>query len=221
MASIYGFLSSSIGRKKITALTALGISLFVLIHMSGNLLLLGSAETYNRYSHTLITNPLLPIAQIGLIALFLLHVAITVKLTIENRVARGKGYLAQADHEKKTSFTSKTAIFSGAVILVFIVLHLLTFKFGPVYKIVYNGDEMRDLYRLVVEVFQEPGYLLWYLFALVLLGFHLSHGIAATFQSLGIGHVTDGRIRKTSALLALFITLGFCIQPLFLFFYGV
>lgn len=221
MASIFSFLSSSIGRKKLTALSALAISGFIIVHMAGNLLLLVGAEPYNRYSHALISNPFLPIAQIGLLLMFLTHVAITIKLTLQNRAARGQGYLVQATKQKRTTITSKTTILSGLLILTFLVLHLMTFKYGEIYRIAYAGTEMRDLYRLVVEVFQDPTYIVWYLVCLVVLGFHLSHGIAALFQSFGIGFVSDDRIRKFSALFAMIITIGFCVQPLYIFFNGV
>ena len=106
------------------------------------------------------------------------------------------------------------------VILVFIVLHLITFKYGEVYTTVVAGEEIRDLFRLVREVFQSPIYVGWYVFAVALLGFHLTHGFQSSLQTLGANHpkYTPG-IKKVSLVYGLVISLGFIAQPVYMFFF--
>jgi succinate dehydrogenase / fumarate reductase cytochrome b subunit len=67
------WLGSSVGRKQLIGVSGLGLSLFVLIHMAGNMLILASPEAYNKYSHALVTNPLIYAAEVGLVLLFLAH----------------------------------------------------------------------------------------------------------------------------------------------------
>jgi succinate dehydrogenase / fumarate reductase cytochrome b subunit len=121
---------------------------------------------------------------------------------------------------KAAAFASKTMIYHGLVILVFTVYHLITFKFGKVYTATYGGVEMRDLYRLVTEVFHNPAYVAWYAVALVLLGVHLSHGFASSFQSLGFYHPRHTRcLRVFGYVYAAVIAVGFMAPPLVIFIY--
>jgi succinate dehydrogenase / fumarate reductase cytochrome b subunit len=78
---------------------------------------------------------------------------------------------------------------------------------------------MRDLYRLVVEVFHKPGYVVWYVFCMILVGIHLSHGFASSFQSLGIGHPRYTPIIKGIGwIYSIFVALGFLVLPLYVYF---
>jgi succinate dehydrogenase / fumarate reductase cytochrome b subunit len=107
----------------------------------------------------------------------------------------------------------------GSIILVFIITHISTFKYGTYYETTVNGVVMRDLYRLIVEIFKQPGFVMWYLVALVLLGFHLSHGVWSSFQSLGIknDHFAPW-IRKFSIAYAVIVAAGFLVQPIYVYF---
>lgn len=210
------FFTTSVGKKQIVGITGLGISLFTLTHMAGNLLLFVGPEAYNTYSHKLVTNPLLPVAELGLVVMFLLHVYYTVQLTLANRAARGAGNSMQPTNKSKGgSLAVRTAILSGLLLLAFVVLHLITFKWGTYYETQYGGVTMRDIYKLVAEKFHEPGYVAWYEFCLLLLGLHLSHGVAATFQSLGIANVRRTPVRRLGLLFAIVVAGGFIAQPLY------
>lgn len=218
--SLCQFTRSTVGRKTLVALSGLGLSGFTLMHMSGNLLLLVGAEPYNKYSHSLISNPLIYFAEVGLVVLFLLHFGLAIRLTLQNRCARPEGY-RESQREKGTTFAARTMIYSGLLLLVFLVLHLITFKFGEHYSVTYQGVEMRDLHRLVVEKFQSPLYVGWYLFSLVVLGLHLSHGLAASLQSLGLASSVNCKVRKLGYLVAGIIMVGFMVQPIVLMWKGV
>lgn len=225
MGRIATYLNSSVGKKQVMAITGLLLSLFTLTHMAGNLLLLCGPESYNSYAHALITNPAIYIAEAGLVVLFLLHLFFAIRVTTDNRAARPQQYFVQPNGEKGgVSVASKSMILTGLVLLVFTVLHLITFKFGPSgtdYRVVYDGVEMRDLYKLVAESFAQPGYVIWYLFSMVVLGLHLSHGISSTLQSLGINHPgMNSCARCAGAGLAWVIAIGFSIAPVVLYLKG-
>jgi len=218
MSSHLGHLfTTSVGRKWLVGATGLGLCGFVLIHMSGNLLLLVGPEAYNTYAHKLITNPFLYVAEAGLVAIFVVHVGMAVALAWSNRRARdtGPSRLPAVGAADRSCFAARTMILSGLLVLVFTVLHLITFKYGAHYSITHGGVEMRDLYRLVREKFSEPLYVGWYLFALVVLGAHLSHGASAVFQSMGLASVRNPLWRRLGWAFAAAIAFGFMSQPIY------
>ena len=195
---------------------------FVFAHMAGNLLMFISADAYNAYGHALTSGNIIYVAEIVLVSALALHVYLAISLTLQNRAARkGGGYAVSPKGDKKARFGSKTMGVQGTIILVFIILHLITFKYGEVYKTTVNGVEMRDLFRLMVEVFQQPGYVFWYLICMVLLGIHLSHGVGSVFQSFGW---MNGRyqpmLRRLSVVYAVVVALGFIAQPIYVFLFA-
>ena len=109
--------------------------------------------------------------------------------------------------------------YTGSLILVFIILHIITFKYGTHYDATYGGVVMRDLHRLIIEVFQQTEYVAWYLLCLVLLAFHLSHGFASSFQSLGFRHPKYSQpLKCLSVIYAVIVAVGFISQPLYVYF---
>jgi len=210
------YLSSTIGRKQLVGITGIGLSLFVLTHMAGNILLFVGAEAYNKYSYALISNPLIYFAEAGLLLLFLIHLGLALKLSVENARAKEK-YAVLPSGEKGTSPTKRSLLHQGVIILVFVVLHLITFKFGPEYSVVYDGVAIRDLFRLVVEVFQSPVYTWGYMLAMMVLGFHLSHGLHSSVKTLGFNHPRyEMKVKIFSRIFALIVAGGFLIQPLYI-----
>lgn len=207
---------SSIFRKQVVALTGLGLSGFLLTHVLGNSLMFLGPEAYNSYSHKLITNPFIYVAEVGLAVLFLVHVGLTIRLTLENRRARPNtpGALA-SEYEKRARFGSRSMILTGLLTFVFLVFHLITFKWGTYYEATYQGVAMRDLHRLVIEKFNQPLYTGWYLLCLVVLGVHLSHGFSAAFQSLGVENVRSRGLKRIGWAFAILIAGGFIAQPIY------
>lgn len=213
------YLTSSIGRKQLMALTGLGLSGFVLTHMIGNLLIFAGPEKYNTYSHLLISNPLIYVAEVGLVALFLVHVATAIALTIENKRSHGKRSYMTTSGAKGVSFASKYMVHQGLILLIFTILHLISFKYGPDYRVTYEGIEMRDLHALVLEVFHKPTYVAWYVICLILLGLHLSHGFASAFQSIGVYHPRyTVLLKRFSLFYAVVVAAGFIAPPVYIFF---
>lgn len=211
-----GWLSSTIGRKQLIGVTGLGLSGFVLTHMLGNMLILVGPQAYNEYSHKLITNPFLIVAELGLLLMFVVHLVMAVRLSWSNWQARDTRYKVASNGPKGTSFIQKSLWAQGLLILVFVILHLITFKYGTVYTVNYGAGEMRDLHRLVIETFREPLYTGWYVVAVFVLGLHLSHGFGSTFQTLGLHHVRyQSALRCLSILYAVIVAAGFISQPLY------
>lgn len=212
------YFSSTIGRKQMVGVAGLGLSLFVLTHMAGNMLIFVGEEAYNKYAHALTSNPLIYVAEAGLISIFLIHLVLAILLTWKNKEAKETKY-AVSPKKNTASFASKTMWAQGIIILGFIILHLITFKYGTMYEATYDGVIMRDLFKLMVEVFSSPIYVFSYFAVLLLLGMHLSHGLASSFQTLGLnGEKYDAKIKCISHGYALLVTIGFISQPFYVFF---
>jgi succinate dehydrogenase / fumarate reductase, cytochrome b subunit len=213
------FLLSSIGKKYLMGFTGLIWAGFVLSHMLGNMLILVSADAYNKYGHGIVTSGILIPAEIVLVLAFVVHVLMAVLLTIENRKARGSRYAVTPKGDKGGTLASRTMAVQGSLVLVFVILHLITFKYGTYYETTIGGVTMRDLHRLIVEVFHSPGYVAWYVVALVILGFHLRHGVGSIFQSFGLknDHYAP-LIQKIAIGYAALVILGFLSQPFYVFF---
>ncbi|MEO5970910.1 MAG: succinate dehydrogenase cytochrome b subunit [Bdellovibrionia bacterium] len=222
MARAYSeYFRSTIGRKTLMGITGLGLCGFVLIHMLGNLLVFVSADKFNHYSYALTSNPLIYIAEIGLLAFFLGHTMIALVVTVRNRMAKAGNYAVKPPSARDATWAAKTLIYSGLVIFVFVVLHLITFKFGPHYPVNSNGVEKRDLYKLIVEVFSQPLYVAWYVFAMVLLALHLTHSISASMQTLGWFASNGKRLRQVSVAFGVTVSAGFILEALSVLLLGV
>lgn len=213
-----GFLGSTVGKKYLMGISGLIWAGFVLAHMAGNLLIFVSHDAYNSYGHALTSGNIIYVAETVLVLALIVHVYTAISLTISNRAAKDQRYAVAASGKKKVSLASRTMAVQGSLILLFIILHLITFKYGTHYTTNVHGVEMRDLAKLMLEVFQSPGYVAWYIVCLILLGFHLSHGVGSTFQSLGLMEGTYRNTwKKLSYTYAVIVALGFISQPIYCF----
>jgi len=212
----HNYLTSSIGKKQIMAITGFGLIGFTLTHLAGNFLLFLGADAFNVYAHTLTSNPLIYVAEAGLIGMFLLHIALAVILKIENTQARPVKYYSKTRTGRGETIASATMPYTGAVLLVFIILHLLNFKFGSNYETTVDGVVMRDLFKTVVEYFSNPLYVVWYCFAMCTLGLHTSHGFQSVFQTWGFNHKKyTPSLKGASLLYGLFVAIGFSSLAIF------
>jgi len=212
--------STSVGTKLLLALTGLALVGFLVAHLAGNLLLFFGPEKFNDYSHALISNPLVIPAELGLIAIFLLHAIKAVLNVVSNRAARRVGYETKkwAGGPSRKSWASTSMIVTGLLTLLFVPLHLITFKYGPTYVGAEAG--VRDLYRLVIEVFQSPWYVGYYVVMMVIVGLHLRHGVSSSLQSLGLIPARWTRAFLGAGIgLALVIGGGFVLIPLYIYFF--
>lgn len=189
MSTFRRVLSSSVGTKLLIGLTGLALFVYLILHLIGNALIFAGPDIFNEYSHALISNPLIIPIEIGLAAIFAIHIYKTVRMWFANRAARPEGYVKKemAGHTSRKSLASSTMIWSGLVTLVFVLIHVKQFKYGT-WCTVADQPEVRDLHRLESEVFQSPLWVAFYALCTVIVGLHLRHGISSAFQSLGLDH---------------------------------
>ena len=210
--------SSSVGTKLLIGFTGLLLFAYLILHLVGNLFVFGGQDSFNHYAHMLVSNPLVLPAEIALAAFFVVHIYKAVTMWAANQRARPQGYEMKqwAGYKSRKSVASTTMIWTGLVILVFVVIHLAQMKFGAWYQI---GDPpIRDLYRTEVEVFSSLPWVAVYVLCMVLVGFHLRHGISSAFQSLGADHpVYTKRLVILGTVLAILIGGGFAVIPIWVY----
>lgn len=219
MQAIVRILTSPIGRKALMALTGLLLSAFLVVHLAGNLLIFAGADAFNHYSEAMLSNPLIYVAELGLLVLFVAHLASGILVYRQNRSARPHDYDKKelAGHTSHKSIASTTMIFTGLFLLAFVPLHLITFKFGAYYETI-TAPPMRDLQRLVIEIFSSPAYVAFYVVAMALVGFHLWHGVSSGFQSTGL-YYRKG-LRTFGQIFAIVIAGGFLVIPILVYLFG-
>jgi succinate dehydrogenase / fumarate reductase cytochrome b subunit len=185
-------------------------------------------DAFNLYAHKLVSmGPLLYLAEAILVLFFLTHIVTAISVTLSNWRARPGKYkvnAAQGDPSRLT-LSSRTMIWTGLVMLVFLIVHLITFKYGPGIEAGYvtriDGEEARDLYRLVVEWFSVEWYVVYYVLSMALLGFHLRHGFWSAIQSLGGYHQRLTPVAYgLGTLAAVVLAVGFVGLPIWFYFVG-
>lgn len=215
---------TTIAKKILMALSGLFLVVFVIIHMAGNLqFVFGTAEAFNTYSHTLTVTlrPLVNAIRAVLVLAFLVHIWNGIRIALENRRARPVKYrkTASAGAPSKKTVSSTTMIYTGLILLVFLVIHLKTFALGTHSTVMVNGVAMTDLYSAVSEVFSSPVYAFGYIAVMLLLGFHLRHGFWSAFQSLGTNHPKySGIIYTIGIIIAVVVAFGFLAVPVKVYF---
>src|SRR4051812_12578261 len=221
MSSRRSFFASTVGSKLLVAVTGISLVGFLVVHLAGNLIVYFGPEAFNEYSHKLIANPLVYPAEAGLVLLFLLHAWKTIQLTLGSHKARPVAYeqKRRAGHTSRKSLASTTMIWSGLFLLLFVPIHVRTFKYGPHYTAPDAG--VRDLYKLVIEIFSKPGYVAFYVVGMIIIGLHLWHGVSSAFQTMGADTPRFTPVmRKIGWTLAVVIAAGFISIPLWVFFVG-
>lgn len=218
MSVLKGFVNSSIGMKYMMGIAGLVWTGFVFAHMAGNLLMFLGPDAYNSYGHALTSSNIIYVAEAILVLALSAHVGLAIRLRLKNRSARSVAYQVESKSAKAASPASKTMMIHGSLLLVFIIYHLITFKFGTYYETTVDGVVMRDLYRNLVEVFSKPQYVLGYVLCMFFLGVHLSHGFGSVFQSFGLNHPSYQKPLKCLSLVyAAVVALGFMAQPIYIF----
>ncbi len=224
-------LSSSLGKKYLMAVSGLALVGFIATHLLGNLQLYGDGTAFNAYAkglHDL--GPLLWIAEIGLIGVFLLHVAIAIGLQGTNRKAAGGSRYATSQKTKggpsQMSALSRNMIITGGVLFIFVVVHVAHMKYGVFSSeeintamTQVNGEAAYDLHARVVDAFKNPVWVAFYVGVMLFLGGHLRHGFWSAFQSLGaLNHRLEKPAILAGLLVAILVAAGFLGIPLFIFF---
>lgn len=208
---------TGIAQKMLMGATGLLLLAFLVVHVSGNLVLFAGRDAFNHYSHTLVSNPLIYVAELGLVGLFVAHLVLGLAVTRRNRVARPVAYAMKRGTGRTVSsksVASTTMILSGLFVLAFVPLHLWTFKYGPHYASPAD-PAVRDLHRLVLEIFARPLEVAWYVGAMLVVGLHLWHAFGSGLESLGVTH--RPALRRVGHALAVAITVGFLVVPVAIF----
>jgi len=215
-------LSSLVTTKLIVGTTGILLFLYLILHIVGNALIFLGPSLFNSYAYKLTSNPLVVPVEIGLLVVFLIHLFKAIRMTLQNRAARPDSYAQKkmAGGRSQKSLASSTMILTGLALLIFIPIHVKMFKYGPEYE--YGTTAMRDLYRVEVQNFSSPGWVAFYVISMVFVGFHLWHGVASSFQSLGVsGPRFTPAIRTIGKISAVIIAGGFIVIAIWVFLYGV
>lgn len=219
-------LSSQVGRKLLTGVTGVLLVGFVISHLSGNLSLLSnSPDAFNRYTEFLHGfGSLLIAVEIGLGLVILLHAYLGIAIAVRRKKARADGYEVYRSKggDSRQSISSRTMAITGIILLVFLIIHVAQFRFGPNidqgFITTLDGKEARDLQRLVVETFRNIWWVIFYVGVTILLGFHLRHGIWSMIQSLGMMKPRLSKLIYSIAfVLGALLAIGFLILPIWIY----
>ncbi len=207
------YVSSTIARKAVMAVTGLILFVFVLGHLVGNLTLYLGPEAingYGRFLRTVAHGGALWVVRAALLAAVVLHIWSATSLTLDSWAARPKGYKRWTARD--STYASRTMRWGGVIVGAFIVFHLLHFTLGTVHPDFRPGD----VYHNVVAGFQVWPVSAFYLVAMVLLALHLDHGVWSMCQTLGLtAHPRYKRWARGAALaFALVVLVGNCSFPI-------
>lgn len=215
---------SSITKKVIMSLAGLFLLVFLLVHLGINLLLLKNdgGTMFSQAARFMSGNLFIKIFEVVLFGGFIIHIIIGLILQIQNWLARPVRY--KKINSSHTSFFSKYMIYTGGIILFFLVIHFMNFylvKHGivqpPADFIVKD-----DFYTMAITLFTNKMYSIFYIIVFVFLGLHLNHAFQSVFQTLGFNHNKyTPSLKILGSIYAFIVSIGFMIIPLyFLFFYN-
>ncbi len=219
---------SSLTKKFIMSLMGLFLITFLFVHLGLNLTVLtdsgnGDYKTFNEAAHFMATNPFIQVFQWVLFAAFIIHIFYGIVLQLQNWAARPKRYKVTGSAEENVF--SQYMIYTGIIVFIFLVIHFVNFfmvakgVIPGIQTVHIDGEEMENLGKVIVDLFQNGYYVTFYVIALLLLGFHLDHGFQSAFQSLGLQNKTWGPFLKgLSHFVAIVLTIGFIIIPLVIYF---
>lgn len=217
MASFGNAFSSSIGKKLIMGITGLFLILFLVVHCFINALIFvnDGGVTFNMGAHFMGTNWIIRASEVILFAGLLIHIFQGLKLTFENQKARPVKY-AYHDGKANSKWYSRSMGLLGTLLLIFLIVHISKFwvasRFTGIPTEDINGNH--DLFALMVETFKNPFIVVLYVLAMVSLAYHLLHGFASAFQTLGWNHKKyNGIIKGFGVWYSIIISLIFAAMP--------
>ncbi|MEZ6185202.1 MAG: succinate dehydrogenase cytochrome b subunit [Planctomycetota bacterium] len=217
--SVLRFFRSTVGMKVLMALTGLGLAGFLVVHMAGNLQMLAgdkAPELMNAYAAQLKgLGPLLWVARLGLLGLFVLHIFLAIRLTALNSAARPVPYAYE--DTVQASWASRIMIYTGALVLIFLLFHLAHFTLGLVQPEPFALEDAQgrhDVYSMVVAGFRVPALSIAYGLAMFVVGLHLCHGLGSLVRSLGLSNPRlQLLVQRIGIALAILIAVGFAAVP--------
>ena len=218
-------LSLSAGKKLFMSLAGIFLLIFLVVHLGINLLVIlyDNTDYYNISANYMESSLVVKIFEIILFGSFVIHMFLGLHLSIENMLARPRGY--KKKNNSQTSFFSKYILHTSIIIMIFLVLHIFDFYvrsdfLGDIGTVVIKGKEYPDMASLVLSRFKIWWVVIVYIIALFGLGFHLHHGFQSAFQTLGINNKTYTPLIKVIGLIyTIIITLGFILIPVSIYFF--
>jgi succinate dehydrogenase / fumarate reductase, cytochrome b subunit len=203
-------LSTSVGKKQLMAVTGLLFLMFLTTHLLGNLSVYGGPASFVAYAeHLHALGKLLLIAEVGMAVALLIHVCTAIFLFLENRNARPVKYAVDKSGGNGRTFSSQTMPYTGLLILLFLAVHMTTFSHHIV------DQSSRNIFQIATDVFSHKIYLFIYLISMVIVAFHVRHGLWSAFQTVGANHPKYMPfIQKLSIVFAVVVGIGFFSLPL-------
>lgn len=216
MQRVVTLYQSTIGKKVLMAVSGAAIFGYLVVHMIGNLQIFLGAEVINKYAALLHSTPLLLWGvRVVLLLAFPVHIAMAVQLNMRNRQARPVSY---GNYKRQvSSYAARTMMFSGPVLLLFLLFHLAHLTLG--YNVVPKAFVEGDPYANMVNGFTVSWVFLFYVLAAALVGLHMAHGAWSMFATLGVSHPRYLNIIKEVAFVATVVVAGgFALVPIAVFF---
>lgn len=209
---------SSVSKKMVMAVTGFALFLFIIGHMLGNLQVFLGSEALNAYAHKLQSmGAFLWTARVFLLVILIVHMALAISVSIENRKARPIPYCVK--NSIQTTYAGRTMMLSGALIFLFIVYHLAHFTLGVIKPEAFHlvdSQGRHDVYAMMIAGYKSYLISSIYILAMMFLCWHLSHGFASFLQTLGLTK-TDaciGKAKLTGRILAAIIFIGNTAMPM-------
>jgi succinate dehydrogenase / fumarate reductase cytochrome b subunit len=204
---------SSVGKKLLMAFSGACMAAFLCVHLLGNFMAFAGPEAFNSYAHKLHSlQPYLTVFNICLLLVALLHISTGVALYFQNLASRPQKYVQSRNPGGRT-LASDTMPYTGALILVFVIIHLATFTFVD--------KESVPIYQLMAVKFASPLWVVFYLAAMLIVAVHISHGFWSLFQTFGLNHPDHMRvIEKFGLVFSIIIGVGFGSLPVYLLFFA-
>lgn len=219
LGRIVRLLSTSIGQKYVMAITGLMLCGFLAVHLAGNLLLYVGSDAYNHYAESLHSQEwLIRFAEVGLVVLFLTHIVLALSTSSMNRRARRVSYFVKESKQPNLALRSGGAgnwmFVTGAIVLGFMLLHVSEFTLNIEWSWHLAADRALAPYDKAMLIMQNPVSFFVYIVGSGAVGIHLGHGVASSFQSLGLNHPKYNKLVERAGLaFAVVIGTGFASFP--------
>ena len=204
---------SSIGKKLVVGLTGLLLCIYLIVHLAGNLFLLkdDGGAAFDAYAELLPSLLIVRIIEFVLFGIFIVHAFAGVYVWILNKRARPQNYKVSKASENSSLF-SRTMFVSASIIFIFLIVHMRSFWFTSR----FTTDEHFSMFATVKAAFTNSAYSLFYVVAMVLLGFHLKHGFQSAFQTFGLKTKKYAAlIEGVSVIFWLLVPLAFAAMPIY------
>ena len=217
------YFTSTLFRKTLAALSGLFLVLFLVGHLVGNLQLIfatgdSGQKQFNEYALFMTTNPAVKVLSIITYSSIILHALLTIYLAIQSKRTRPVKYEVSFGSEN-SSWASRNMPMLGILVLIFIAIHMKSFWYEMHFGVI--GDDPngnKDLYTVTIVAFKEWWYTIFYVFSMVMLAYHLHHGISSSFQTIGLKtRKYVNIIQKFALVFSIIVPAAFASIPIILF----